>query len=224
MKKITLGILMILTCSVNAQKKKERYSDILNTSDIQKIEAFLKTAHPEDPRRIVLKPKLTALKNKRWTEGAKNAKPMPVRPILMDMSNTFITNPNSDESEEFTKLMTETSDAHKEKTVKILNQLFDNDPSNSEAIVLVQNNSDCNMIMRIQGKDYYNLAVPAKGENTILVKKGNYSFASNVCGSKYSSSKTIEKSMMILLNGPVHSSSKPALAVKPDNNKKPVLN
>lgn len=208
MNKITFVLLVAFSCTLNAQRKKDKYEDILNTTDITKIEAFLKNAHPEDPRRSVLKPKLIALKNKQFTDGAKNAKPMQARPIITDIPNAVTKRPNSDEAEEFKKLMTETSDAHKDKTVKLLNQLFDNDPSNKEAIILVQNNSDCNMIMRIQGKDFYNLAVPAKGENSIVIKKGDYNFASDICGSRYSSKKTVGKSMMIVLNNPVYTPSK----------------
>lgn len=53
---------------------------------------------------------------------------------------------------------------HNAKTVNVLNQMFNNDISDTNAILLVANNSDCNMILRIQGDKYYNLAVPAKGQ------------------------------------------------------------
>ncbi len=202
MKKIIFQVLLVagLYSFVGCASTKAEYEDILNTKDIGKIEAFLKTAHPEDPRRTVLKPKLIALKNEEWTKGKLNYKPMAPRPVMTDIPSAVLVNRNSTEAEEFKNLMVENSSAHKDKTVKLLNQLFDNDPTNKEAIILVQNNSDCNLIMRIQGKDFYNLAVPAHGENTIVMKKGDYTFSSDICGTRYSSSKKIVKSLMVMLN------------------------
>lgn len=180
----------------------------MQSTNIQEIENFLKTAHPEDPRRIVLKPKLVALKNAEWTKGAKSAKPMEARPIVMEVPNSVIRNENSSEAEEFKKLIAESSTQHKEKTVKLLNTLFDQDITKKEAIVLIQNNSDCNMIVRIQGKDFYNLAIPAHGENSLVLNKGTYQFSSNICGSRYLSNKEITKSIVVILNNPVVSPSK----------------
>jgi hypothetical protein len=108
-------------------------------------------------------------------------------------------NPNGTEEEEFQKLFSETTKSHKDKTVKLLNQLFDNDVTNEHAILLVKNNGECNMIVRIQGNDYYNLAVPAHGENFVTVKKGNYQLSGNICEAKYSATKSIAKNMLVSL-------------------------
>lgn len=55
--------------------------------------------------------------------------------------------------------------------------------------------------MRIEGVGYtkYRLPVPANGDNTIVVKKGDYLFSSIVCGSQYSSQKTVQKAIMVSL-------------------------
>ena len=108
-------------------------------------------------------------------------------------------NVNGIEEEEFQKLFSETTKSHKDKTVKLLNQLFDNDVTNEHAILLVKNNGECNMIVRIQGNDYYNLAVPAHGENFVTVKKGNYQLSGNICEAKYSATKSIAKNMLVSL-------------------------
>lgn len=100
--------------------------------------------------------------------------------------------------------MAETSDAHKDKTVKLLNSLFDQDPAKKEAILLIQNNSACDLILRLQSKNgFYNVAVPSKGENTLLVNKGVYELVSNVCDVKYVSNKEIIKDQLLILNNPV---------------------
>lgn len=200
MKRVLFSLLLLTSVTAAAQKKK---TDILKTSNIKEIENFLATAHPDDPRRSVLKPKLIALKNTAWTQGAKHAKPMAARPIVAEIPNSVIRRPNSSEAEEFTQLMTEASAAHKDRTVKLLNTLFDQDINRKEAILLIQNNSDCNMIVRIQGKKFYNIAIASKTENSVVLEKGNYQINSNVCDVKYSSSKSIDNNMIVMLNNPV---------------------
>lgn len=199
MKKIFLMLTLWSGLLIFAQKKG---TDILRSTNIKEIESFLKTAHPDDPRRRVLKPKLISLKNSSWMK--RNSAPFAtLKPLVKVIPRSVLKQKNNAESEEFRQLLAENSTNHQDKTVKILNQLFNNDVSNKEAILLLQNNSDCNMIVRLQGKDFYNLAVPAHGENSIVLKKGEYVLKSNVCDMQYSSAKRIEKSTLVILNGPV---------------------
>lgn len=120
--------------------------------------------------------------------------------------------PGNSEEAEFTKLMALNSKAHEQKTVKLLNQFFDNDPMNREAILLVQNNSDCNMIIRVKGAQNYDLPVPAHAENSVVVKKGNYQLSGNACSSKYLSAKSIQKNMLVTLNSSAPSVGSPKMA------------
>lgn len=199
MKKILLMLTLWSGLLIFAQKKG---TDILRSTNIKEIESFLKTAHPDDPRRRVLKPKLISLKNSSWMK--RDSAPFAtLKPLVKEIPRSVLKQKNNAESEEFRQLLAENSTNHQDKTVKILNQLFNNDVSNKEAILLLQNNSDCNMIVRLQGKDFYNLAVPAHGENSIVLKKGEYVLKSNVCDMQYSSAKRIEKSTLVILNGPV---------------------
>lgn len=196
------GLCALAAISISAQKKKkEDFKDILHTKDIAKIERFLTAAHPQDPRRTVLKPKLVSLKNAAWTEGRKNAQPMSARPILPGNSAAVVNSSHASEAEEFRQLMRSTQEEHKTKTVSLLNVLFDEDKNKQDAILLIQNRSDCNLILRIHGKDeFYRLAVPAKGENSIVVKKGSYELSSNICDGKYTSRKDLAKNHQIILN------------------------
>lgn len=82
----------------------------------------------------------------------------------------------------------------------MLTHLFNNDVNKSEAYVNIKNRSSCNLIVKISGKKYYNLSVPAKGENFILVDKGEYVMTTMVCDAKYSSLKKIEQDIEIALN------------------------
>jgi hypothetical protein len=82
----------------------------------------------------------------------------------------------------------------------MLTHLFNNDVNKSEAYINIKNRSSCNLIVKISGKKYYNLTVPAKGENFILVDKGEYVMTTSVCDAKYSSLKKITQDIEIALN------------------------
>lgn len=195
----------LLPVFTNAQKSNK---DILKNTNIKEIEEYLKNAHPDDPKKSVLKPKLIALKNAEWTKGARTAKPMEARPVISDIPKSIMRNPNSDDAEEFKKLITETSAEHKDKTAKLLNAMFNEDITRKEAILLFKNNSDCNIVLRIEGKDYYNLAVPARGENFIVLNKGSYTLNSNICDMKYISQKDIKKSIFVTIGNPGQAETK----------------
>ncbi len=92
-----------------------------------------------------------------------------------------------------------TSEQHK-KTAAMLTHLFNNDPMDKEAYINIKNRSKCNLIVKINGKKYYNLDVPANGQNFLLVEKGEYILTTMVCDAKYSSLKKINKDIEIELN------------------------
>ncbi|MDQ0476229.1 DUF6759 domain-containing protein [Chryseobacterium sp. MDT2-18] len=208
MKKIFFTLSIVSCIAISAQKK---YNNIVNSNNITEIENFLKEAHPDDSRRFMLKRKLVSLKNQQWMKQekssfsavqyskAKAADQTDPTGTSVKSTSSGMSNYRSEE-EEFRQLITETSATHKEKTVKLLNQMFDNDISNEEAILLIKNTGDCNIIVRIKGKEFYNLAVPAHGENFLTVKKGEYSLYGNMCEARYHSSKNIAKNMLVTLN------------------------
>lgn len=128
---------------------------------------------------------------------------MEARPVITEIPSHLMNASNSSEAEEFKRLIASTSSQHKDKTVKLLNAMFNEDISSKEVILLFRNNSDCNLVVRINGKDFYNMAVPAKSENFIVIRKGNYTLSSNVCDILYSSKKEIGKSIFLTINNPV---------------------
>lgn len=201
MKKNTLILLFFaLTLSCSTQEKNR--GDILANTNISEIEEYLKNAHPEDPKKHILQSKLIALKNSEWTKGARTAKPMEVRPIITEFPQNLKGKGLSDDSDEFKKLIAETTSEHKEKTIKLLNSMFNEDINSNEAILLFRNNSDCNMVLKISGKKFYNLAVPAHNENFIVVDKDHYSLSSNICDVEYTSKRQINKNIQIAINNP----------------------
>lgn len=209
MKNITLIIsvcFFLASCKINPAEN--GFQNILESKNIPEIEHFLKICHPDDPRRSVLKSKLIALKNSEWIKGGKNARPMEARPVISEIPGHLLKNSSSAEAEEFKRLIASTTKEHSDKTVKLLNAMFNEDISSKKVILLLRNNSDCNMIVRIQGKNFYNLAVPAKNENFMVINKGSYILTSNVCDIIYSSKKEISKSLFLTISNPVPGGNK----------------
>ncbi len=93
----------------------------------------------------------------------------------------------------------EPSEANK-RTAAMLTHLFNNDMNKNEAYVNIKNRSSCNLVVKISGKKYYNLTVPAKGQNFILIDKGEYVLTTMVCDAKYSSIKKVTQDIEIALN------------------------
>lgn len=90
-------------------------------------------------------------------------------------------------------------DAKAQRTAQVLTHLFSNDPKSKEAYVLIRNKSDCNLIVKFEGKKFYNLDVPKMGENYILVSKGSYKITTMICSAQYSSNKNITQDLEINL-------------------------
>ncbi|WPO82416.1 DUF6759 domain-containing protein [Chryseobacterium sp. JJR-5R] len=254
MKKLLLFFSAFLFMNLSAQSTGKDYHNILKSKNIYEINAFLRDAHPDDPRRSVLKPRVMEM----MKEYIKDAKPGDTKvrqmqdwlamlkrrsstKISFDEMNAIIkqkqiakyqkelqagqsavvytpSNPQNvyiapvaaakpaaaipdTEASEFNMLMAENPVEHKNKTVKILNSLFDNDPNAKECIIMIENKSDCNIIVRIEGigTTKYRLPVPSHGDNSIVVQKGDYLFTSIVCGVQYASQKTIQKPLMVAL-------------------------
>ncbi|SIP99615.1 hypothetical protein SAMN05880574_103173 [Chryseobacterium sp. RU37D] len=213
-KKFLFSLILITLISCSTSKNAQKNENILESKSITEIENFLKTAHPDDPKRRILKSKLIALKNSEWIKGRKDAKPMEARPIISEIPSSVLKNSNSAEAEEFKRLIASTSKEHQQKTVNLLNAMFNEDISSKEVILLFKNHSDCNLVLRIQGKDFYNMAVPAKGENFIVINKGTYILTSNVCDVIYSSKKEINKSIFVTISNPEQVDHKNALEKK----------
>lgn len=108
---------------------------------------------------------------------------------------------SDEEKEEFRNLMKESAEMHDKKAVKLLNNIFNsNNKKESESVLLVHNDSYCNIILRLQGKKQYNLAVPSKGENFISIKKDSYLIKGKVCNSQYAKTKDLTSNQILTLN------------------------
>ena len=174
--------------------------DIIKSFNIKEIEQFIANAHPDDPRTPILKKRRIQLKNEEWVKGRATAKPMAARTSQEVVEKPIINDSTAIYEQEFITLRTKEKSEHKESTVCLLNTLFDNQKKSPDVAILIKNNSKCNIIVNLQGDQNYSVAIPKEDNNTLVVKKGNYTFTSRICETKYNSLKTIQKSTLITLN------------------------
>ena len=79
MKKLVLVFTVFFSLLTVAQKKK----DIIYSQDIKELESFLQTAHPEDPRRKILKSRIVSIKNATWMKNG-NATVSSAKPAVLE--------------------------------------------------------------------------------------------------------------------------------------------
>ncbi len=107
---------------------------------------------------------------------------------------------SKEDEEAFAALMNSENEKNKkELTAQILNEMLGNDVKDELSLLLVKNNSECNMVLRVVGKNNYNLPIPAKGQNAIMVEKGIYQLKGNVCELSYEAQKDLNKNILVSL-------------------------
>ena len=181
MKKLFYLIALCFFGTFFSQQKIKDYSSIMKSNSIYEIDAFLRDAHPDDPKRFILKPrlikmlkdyiktahpsdqrvkefqeKIALLRRKSSTrisfdEMNENIRQRQIEKFKKELSDkggaqAYVTKSygsaestegtvstasgssagmSEDEAAEFQMLMSENPTEHKNKTVKILNSLFD---------------------------------------------------------------------------------------------------
>lgn len=176
---------------VSAQSKYTA-AQVEKSTDPQVIANFVKF-NPDHPKTPEFKRKLLAVINNDKPAATKAAVAKPVvKPISTEKLKTAIKKDVSRDG----------SNDKNKKTAELLTHLFNSDPNSKNAYVQIVNKSKCNLIVKISGKKFYNLDVPAKNQNYILIDKGNYTLTTSVCDAKYSSVKNINKDIVVTLNAP----------------------
>jgi hypothetical protein len=107
---------------------------------------------------------------------------------------------SKEDEEAFAALMNSENEKNKkELTARVLNEMLGNDVKDELSLLLVKNNSECNMVLKVVGKNNYNLPIPAKGQNAIMVEKGIYQLKGNVCELSYEAQKDLNKNILVSL-------------------------
>jgi hypothetical protein len=226
MKKIFLIIFLSIFCLGFSQKKKKAKTKVVaeketviiyteteaeNSSEPRIIAGFLKQ-NPGHARTDFFKKRLITII---MADNSPEAKPT-IKPLSKNKIEKIVSNNELNKGKEVTinrapernvnfasvgstSKKSETSEKNK-KTAAMLTHIFNDDPSDKEAYINIKNRSNCRLIVKISGKKYYNLDVPAKGQNFVLIDKGEYVLTTMVCDAKYSSLKKITKDIEIQLD------------------------
>lgn len=191
MKKIIYFLFLLISVFSYAQSNYTA-AQVENSNDAQVIANFIKY-NPDHPKTPEFKRKLFAVINNKKTpaQQAKVAKP-----------TITAVNPSKLKNEVKRDVAKNGTNTKHKRTEDLLNHLFNSDPASRTAYVQIKNKSKCNLIVKLSGKKFYNLNVPANNENFILVEKGSYTVTTKVCDAKYSSTKNIGKDIEITLNAP----------------------
>lgn len=151
----------------------------LQSNDRSVVEGFIR-ANPKHPR----VPELTKkLQNMGYTSTE-------ARPTTSKLTaSKFEKNINNANSSENAK-----------KTAALLTNLLNDNKYSKDAILQIVNKSDCELVIKVNGKKkFYNLSVPAKNQNYVLVDKGSYTLTSSICGVSYTSNKNISMNLVLTL-------------------------
>ena len=106
----------------------------------------------------------------------------------------------SNENSEFASLMIKDKIDKNQRSAAVINQLLNDQPKDKIAAVVLENKTNCNIIVRISGAKNYILPIYKNDKNFLIVDKGNYIFNSNFCNSKYYKQKNISESVTITLS------------------------
>ena len=155
----------------------------MRSQDPKEISAFIKK-YPNNPNANFL---TNRMKNLGAVQSPK------AKPVIQPLNTEKL----SKEVEK--KVEKGKADANTERTVNLLNNLFSTDRNKSEVFVMVKNNSDCNLIIKVDGKKFFNLDVPKRGDNYLLVPKGIYKITTRICDANYQSTKNLTEDTQIVL-------------------------
>lgn len=181
--KLLLLILLVFSTFSFSQTSQELDKAMLS-KDPKEIAEFIKK-YPNNKNTPFLQRKLNSM------TGSRNAAAKPsIQPL-----NTEKLEKQVEKSEAKGE-----PDAKAKRTAEVLTHLFNNDPNKKDAYVLIRNKSECNLIVKFEGKKFYNLDVPKMGENYILVQKGTYRITTMICNAQYASVKNVTQDIEINLN------------------------
>lgn len=103
------------------------------------------------------------------------------------------------ESEEFNALIKQDSINKQITAAESLEVLLGDDPDENRVSLIINNSSNCNVIVRFAGEKSYNLPIPKNSRNFIVIPKGTYAMGANLCRSRFSSTKTFYDSATMTL-------------------------
>ncbi|MBF8458195.1 hypothetical protein IV494_13510 [Kaistella sp. G5-32] len=115
--------------------------------------------------------------------------------VISNAPNYGGTSSSNNEVQEFRTLMEKDQINKTRVNAEVLTYLLnDSDPAEKNTAAVIENRSNCNIIVRMVGKSnnqIYNLPIAANSKNQFVIQKGSYTLRSNICAAKYYSQKNI---------------------------------
>ncbi|MNK61766.1 hypothetical protein D3C87_809320 [compost metagenome] len=104
------------------------------------------------------------------------------------------------------------------KAIALLNQLFNSDSSNTNMVLIINNDSDCDFTMNIVGDTNHSIPVGSKKTESIVLPQGDYEMSSNVCSSQYLSRKKLMENTQVVIRHSVINTTSTVPFKLADNN------
>ncbi len=104
------------------------------------------------------------------------------------------------EAYEFGQLMIQDSINKMDTAAESLDLLLNGSPMDNHVSLLINNNSNCDIIVRFAGDSTYNVPVRKNFRNFVVLEKGNYTVTSNLCFTRYAVRKTLMDSSTLTLS------------------------
>lgn len=194
--KINYSILLIFFGSFMWAQSKQALDKVMLSKDVQEIAAFIKN-YPSEPNVPFLKRKLNNL-----TTTAKTAAKTSATAVIKDASAAPRLVPAGTASAALNPSKKDNGKPYvsAKRVEDALNHLFNNDPTNPDAYLQINNQSECDIRVKIEGKKAFYLEVPKKTENFVLVPKGNYRISTDLCQAPYNMVKNLTQDTQIKFN------------------------
>jgi hypothetical protein len=111
---------------------------------------------------------------------------------------------STNESGEFKTLLEKDLINKKQVNAEVLTYLLnDPNPVEKNTAAVFENQSRCNIIIRMVGisnNKIYNLPISANSKNQFVIEKGNYTLKSKICDANFYSQKNISKPLVFALS------------------------
>ena len=105
-----------------------------------------------------------------------------------------------EEKTDFESLMIKDKLDKNQRSAAVLNQLFNDSPIDKVSAVIIENKTNCDIIVRITGATNHLLPIYKNDRNFLILDKGNYTFSANLCRAKYLKQKKIAESVTVTLS------------------------
>lgn len=185
MKKIFLFLILLISIATYSQVS---VFEARRTTDRAVVEQFIRD-NPKHPAVPELQKRLVSLSYGKASSAMAKPTITPMTEKKIEKTSIVGTSATKGEPSQQAK-----------STATMLTNILNGTSNSKEAVIQFVNKSKCNLIIKINGKKFYNLTVPANGQNSIMVEKGSYDISTSICDAIYKQNKALNGNLIITLN------------------------